>query len=203
METQFKYNSEENIIHILKAKNRYDDWVEYGCNFGLTSDRLGGIFTDKPYKYYNIDDNIVNVTIVQNAYRHDVDNIPVFAQLIGSDPSFVYQSEFKLCSSIKSLTTGNLGTSCALSMTIGDQKLLACIGSTTQTDRLINKVKRILNNDPIVNDPRVNITNIQIFVGDLDKMFCSFYKIKNILKLLNIDEKDVYVTYVGMNNISV
>ena len=190
-----KYNSEIESIDELKRRNRYDEWINHGAKFGLTSDTLKAkFFLVRPYKYYNIDGNIVNVSMVQNTYRIDVDNIPVFQQVVEYDPNFVGVDKFKFCSLLQSLSTAGLATCCALTMILGDKKFLGHITATTETGPILYHIRKILD------DQKLDITsirNIQIFIGDLDTTY-SMYKISSILNLLNIDIKDVNAKYVYM-----
>ena len=86
--------SEEDIIDELKTKGKYDEWVSLGSKFGLTSDTLQSkYFSVRPFKYYDVDGNIVNVSMVAKKYRPDVDNIAVFEQFV--DPTLIDPWSFR------------------------------------------------------------------------------------------------------------
>jgi hypothetical protein len=190
-----KYNSELEIIGELKRRNRHAEWVKCGGLFGLTSDTLQAkIFLVRPFKYYDINGNIVNVSMVQSTYRVDVDNIPVFRQVVQKDPHFVDVDKFKFCSLLQFLSTSGLATCCALSMIIGDKKFLAHITATTEAGPIVYHINKALHEQKL---DKTSIQNIQIFVGDLDTTY-SLYKISSILNLLSINEKDVITKYMYM-----
>ena len=102
---------QQEIIDELITKGKYDKWVSLGSLFGLTSDTLPGkFFSVRPYKYYNVDGNLVNVSMVQKEYRPDVDNIAVFEQLFVKDPTHVEQSTYRTVPIGKELSTSGLAT---------------------------------------------------------------------------------------------
>ena len=81
--------TEQEIINELKNKRKYNEWVSLGSKFGLISNTINAkFFLVRPYKYYDVDKNIVNVSMVQSNYRPDVDNIAVFKQFVIKYPSY-------------------------------------------------------------------------------------------------------------------
>ena len=109
------------LIQELTKKGKYDEWVSNGSYFGQTSN----MFTTKPYKYYDMDGDIINVSAISKNYRDDVVNIPVFKQYWVEDHTHVGQATYKIVSTSEELSTSGLATCCGLAIHLGDKKFLA------------------------------------------------------------------------------
>ena len=109
------------LIQELTKKGKYDEWVSNGSYFGQTSN----MFTTKPYKYYDMDGDIINVSAISKNYRDDVVNIPVFKQYWVEDLTHVGQATYKIVSTSEELSTSGLATCCGLAIHLGDKKFLA------------------------------------------------------------------------------
>lgn len=72
--------SESDIINELIAKNKYEEWVSLGSKFGLISK----IKSKLPFRYYDMNDNVVSVLRVESTFHKDFYNISVF-KFVSSD----------------------------------------------------------------------------------------------------------------------
>ena len=173
--------TEQEIIEELKTKGKYDEWITLGSNFGLTSDTyeqnffLGSnfgltsdtyeqnVFSVRPYKYYDVDKNLVNVSMVTSTYRPDVDNIAVFKPHYVEDPTHVRQSEYRIRNISEELSTTGLATCTGLAMIIGTKKFMTHLDATTPIDPIISAIGEIITTEGIV----AGSLNPIIYAGDL------------------------------------
>jgi hypothetical protein len=178
---QLKSRKSEDEIHKeLKEKGKYDEWVSLGSYYGLTSDTLNAkLFLQRPYKYYNIDGEIVNVSMIQSTYRSDVDNIAVFKQLVIENPTHVEQKKYKIVDISENLSTFGLATCSALIMIIGRKKFLSHLDAVTNILPIINDLNKTLLEQKLNSN---NIENIKIYVGDLDHS----YSLKKAIEICEI-----------------
>jgi hypothetical protein len=72
--------SESDIINELIAKDKYEEWVSLGSKFGLISK----IKSKLPFRYYDMNDNVVSFTRIESTFNKDFINIPVF-NFVSSD----------------------------------------------------------------------------------------------------------------------
>jgi len=187
--------TKEEIIAELKSKERYDEWVDSGSWFGLTSDILKAkFFLVRPYKYYDVDGKIVNVSMVQKTYRDDVDNIAVFKQLYVKDPNHVDQSKFRIVDNLnKTLSTAGLATCTGLAMIIGTKKFMTHLDANTNIQPMISAVGEEIEKEEI--DPS-SIEPI-IYAGGLDSRI-TLQKAKDICLSVGIPEENFVVKNVCM-----
>jgi hypothetical protein len=190
--------SEQEIINELKTKGKYDEWVRLGSKFGLTSKTLQGadFFSVKPYMYYDVDGNIVNVSMVQSTYNPKVDNIAVFKQHNVKDPTFVGQSKYKIVDITEELSTGGLASCTGLAMIIGTKKFMAHLDSDTSTYPIIFQIRKIIETYKIVAESLQPI----IYVGDLGDLYTDFTlkKAKEICSNVGIPETNYKIEHVCM-----
>ena len=140
--------TEKEIIDELISKGKYDEWVNLGSYFGLTSYTLKTkYFLVRPYKYYNIDDKIVNVSMISKNYRPDVNNIAVFKQIIEFNPLFVNQNTYKIASLNEELITSGLASCSCLAIIIGNNKFMAHIDATSNIFIFINAISNLINEE--------------------------------------------------------
>jgi transposase-like protein len=134
----------EEIIDELKAKGKYDEWVEEGSKFGLTCSFCPAeLFKIRPVKFYDVDGNIVNVSMVSQKYNNspDIDNIAVFKQISTKDPNVVNQNTFRIVEKNQTLYTSGLATCTALTMVIGTKKFLTHLSASTKIEKIIGHIK--------------------------------------------------------------
>jgi len=132
------------IIDELISKERYKEWVDLGSKFGLRMDDSDIVdlenddleeegFTNRPLRYYNVDDEDVYVSKVLNTYTPHKDIIAVFEPIIEPlgdyvfperDQTYVHSGTFKIADTGVNLTTSNL-MSTVLTMIIGEKKIMA------------------------------------------------------------------------------
>ena len=136
--------------------------------FGLTSDTLKvKIFLDRPYNYYDVDEKIVNVSMVQTRYRDDVDNIAVFKQLYVKDPTHVDKTQFRIVDNLnQTLSTTGLAICTGLAMIIGTKKFMTHLDNRTNIQPMISAVGVAIKEEAI--DPH-SIKPI-IYAGNLDNI---------------------------------
>jgi hypothetical protein len=157
--------TKEEIIDEVKRKEKYDEWISLGSKFGLTSDTLpADVFLVRPYMYYNVDGNIVNVSMVTNKYRPDVDNIAVFKQHYVKDPTHVDQSKYRIVNVTESLSTSGLATCTGLAMIIGTKKFMTHLDATTPIYPIISAIVQIIATEEIAAGSLKPI----IYAGGLD-----------------------------------
>jgi len=72
--------SESDIINELIAKDKYEEWVSLGSKFGLIS----RVKSKLPFRYYDMNDNVVSVLRVESTFHKDFYNIPIF-NFVSSD----------------------------------------------------------------------------------------------------------------------
>ena len=190
--------SQEEIIEELKSKGKYDEWVSLGSYFGLTSNVLDvKFFLIRPYKYYNVDENIINVSMIQKTYRQDVDNIAVFKQILIKDPTYVEQSEYRIVNISETLTTAGLATCSGLTMIIGNKKFLTHLDALTDINPMVINLIKILSEQSLTPN---NITNIKIYTGSLDSSLTKQKSIE-ICSQLGIEESRIEILQVCMFDI--
>jgi hypothetical protein len=182
--------SKNEIIDELKSKGKYEEWIRIGGNFGLTSNTLNAkFFLIRPYKYYDVDGNIVDVSMVQSDYRPDVNNIAVFKQFIIRDPTHVDQSTYRICDISETLSTTGLATCTGLIMIIGNKKFLTHLDASTNILPIVKDINKTLSE---YNSIPNNITNIKIYAGSLDHSL-SIIKAKDICTLVGIEESKIEI----------
>jgi len=190
--------TKEEIIAELKSKGRYDEWVALGSKFGLTSDTLiyeQSAFLERPFNYYNVDENIVPVSMVQKTYRDDVDNIAVFEQLYVKDPTHVDQSKFRIVDIKETLSTTGLVTCTGLAMIIGTKKFMTHLDAATDVKQIISAVGMLIAEEEI--DPS-SIEPI-IYAGRLDsKKNSTLQKARDICLSVGIPAENFVETNVCM-----
>jgi hypothetical protein len=200
--SQEKYNkkmigggkSQEEIINELKSKGKYDDWVSLGSLFGLTSNTLKAkFFLVRPYKYYDVDGNIVDVSMVQTTYRPDVDNIAVFKQIYLKDPTNVNQGKFRVVNANKTLSTAGLATCTGLAIIIGTKKFMTHLDANTKISTIINAISKIIEEENVL---PVDLTP-NIYAGDLNSTI-TLQKAKDICSAIGIPEKNYNIINVSM-----
>lgn len=189
--------SQEEIINELIFKGKYDEWISLGSKFGLTSNTLKAkFFLIRPYKYYNVDGNIVNISIVQTIYRPDVDNIAVFTQILEKDPTHVKQGEFRIVPKIEELSTSGLATCCALAIIIGNKKFMTHLDANTNISFITIAITKIIVEETVT--PNKLIPNI--YTGSLNSKL-TLQKAKDICFSAGIPEKNYNMMYVCMFDI--
>ena len=144
--------TEQEIIHELKTKEKWDEWISLGGRFGQTSYTLGEeaeIFLHRPYMFYDVDGKIVNVSTTASNYRSDVDNIAVFKAHIVKDPTNVDQSEYRIVDKSETLSNTGLATCTALAMIIGAKKFMTHLDATTPIDPIIFVIGQIIATERI------------------------------------------------------
>ena len=72
--------SESDIINELIAKDKYEEWISLGSKFGLIS----SVKSKLPFRYYDMNDNVVSVLRVESTFHKDFYNIPIF-NFVSSD----------------------------------------------------------------------------------------------------------------------
>ena len=184
--------TKQEIIDELITKGKYDEWIRLGSKFGLTSHTLkAAVFLDRPYKVYDVDGKIVNVSTVQSTYRPDVDNIAVFNQLVVEDPTHVKQSTYRI--EKEPLSTRGLATCSGLAMIIGTKKFMTHLSATTPIDPIINAI-----NDEIVKGAIVRESlKPFIYAGSLDSSL-TLQKAKDICSSVGIPEENYKILNVCM-----
>ena len=189
--------SEQQIIDELKDKGRYDEWVNLGGYFGLTSNTLNiDTFKIRPFKYYNVDNEIVNVSMVDPNYRPDLDNIAVFKQFYEEDPSSVGVGKYKIVNLNEPLTTTGLATCTGLTMVIGNKKFMAHLDATTPVSSMIDKIRQVIREE------NVNPKDLEphIYTGNLESEF-TLQKAKDICSAIGIPEEKFTISSVCMIDI--
>jgi hypothetical protein len=185
---------EQEIIHELKTKGKYDEWVSLGSNFGLTSNTLKAkFFLQRPFKYYDVNGNIVPVSMVQKTYRPDVDNIAVFNQHYVKDPTRVEQSKYRIVSIPEELSTAGLATCTGLAMIIGTKKFMAHLDAVTSIDPIITAIQGIIAAEEIAAESLIPI----IYAGNLNSSL-TLEKAKEICSRVGIPEKNYNIQRVCM-----
>ncbi len=186
--------TEQEIIDELKTKKKYDEWVSLGSNFGLTSDTLKRqIFLVRPFMYYDVDGKIVNVSMITNTYRPDVDNIAVFKQHIKKDPTYVEQSKYRIVDGSERLSTSGLSTCTGLAMIIGNKKFMTHLDTTTPIDPIISAINQIIATEGIAADSLKPI----IYVGGLNNPL-TLEKAKEICSRVGIPKTNYNIQNVCM-----
>ena len=189
--------SKEEIINELKSKGKYDEWVKLGSNFGLTSDTLNiETFKIRPYKFYNVYGEIVNVSMIEPNYRSDLDNVAVFEQFVEEDPSHVKQGTHKIVNSNEPLTTTGLATCTGLTMLIGDKKFMTHLDATTPVSSIIDDINKVISEQNV--DP--NKLEPHIYTGNLETDL-TLQKAKDICSAVGIPEKNYIIEQVCMFDI--
>lgn len=186
--------TEQEIIEELKTKGKYDKWISLGSKFGLTSDTSRAkIFLVRPFKYYDVDENLVNVSMVTTKYRPDVDNIAVFEQHVVKDPTHVDQSKYRIVNNSEELSTAGLATCTGLAMIIGTKKFMTHLDANTPTGPIISAIGEIIATEGIAADSLKPI----IYAGRLDSSL-TLEKAKQICSRVGIPETNYNIEYVCM-----
>ena len=186
--------TEQEIIEELKTKGKYDEWISLGSKFGLTSDTLqSNFFLVRPYKYYDVDENLVNVSMITSTYRPDVDNIAVFKQHYVKDPTHVDQSKYRIGNISEELSTTGLATCTGLAMIIGTKKFMTHLDATTPIDPIISAIGKIITTEGIV----AGSLNPIIYAGNLDSSL-TLEKAKEICSRVGIPETNYNIENVCM-----
>jgi hypothetical protein len=189
--------SEQEIIDELKSKGKYKQWEDSGRYFGLTSETLKmPTFKNRPLRHYNVDGEIVNVSLIQKEYRPDLDNIAVFEGIYkkeGEDPSYVEQDTYKIVNSTDKLTTSGLASCAGLTMIIGTKKFMAHLDATTLISDMIDDIKKIISEEHI-NPEDLRPT---IYIGYFDSD-TALKKATDICSSLGIPEQNYKIESVCM-----
>jgi len=186
--------TEQEIIDELTTKGKYDEWVSLGRKFGLKSDTLNAkFFLVRPYSYYDVDGNIVNVSMVQTTYRPDVDNIAVFKQHYVKDPTHVDQSKYRIVDMSESLSTSGLATCTGLAMIVGTKKFMTHLDANTPIRPIINAINQIITTEKI----ETGLLKPIIYAGNLDSSV-TIQKAKEICLTLGIPETNYEILNVCM-----
>jgi hypothetical protein len=189
--------SEKEIIDELIKENKYEKWKELGSNFGLTSDTLNiKTFKIRPYKYYNVYGEIVNVSMIEPNYRPDLDNVAVFEQFVEEDPSHVKQGTYKIVNSNEPLTTTGLATCTGLTMVIGDKKFMTHLDATTPVSSIIDKIREVISEERV--DPKD--LEPHIYTGNLETDL-TLQKAKDICSAVGIPKENYIIEQVCMFDI--
>lgn len=177
------FKSYNDLIDELKLNNKYDEWLSYGSYFGQISYTLKTkFFSVRPYQYYDMYDNIINVSAVGKTFRNDIINIPVFKQNYIEDKTNVKQNSFRIVNIDETLSTAGLATCCGLSMIIENKKFLTHLDAKTDIYFIIDAIKQIKYN---------KIIDVKIYAGCLDS-YITVEKAKLICSILNIDEYKIF-----------
>lgn len=186
--------TEQEIIDELKTKGKYDEWVSLGRKFGLTSNTIRTkSFLNTPYKYYNVDGNLVCVSMVAYKYRDDLDNIAVFKQYYVKDPTHVDQSTYRIVNISEELSTAGLATCTGLAMIIGTKKFMTHLDATTPIDPIISAIDKIITTEGIL----ASSLNPIIYPGDIDSSL-TLEKAKEICSRVGIPETNYNIQNVCM-----
>jgi hypothetical protein len=157
----------ESYNNLFKNDEKYKEWINKGSYFGH-SNSIKKIFKDTPYKYYDMNGNIVNISSISKKYRNDCINIPIFNQFIEEDKTFVQQGRYKIVKSYEILTTTGIATCSALGIIFGDEKLLVHLDSsignlyTLEESRLKNFFDNLNIELPLYDNIMVNIIKDKI-----------------------------------------
>jgi hypothetical protein len=186
--------TEQEIIDELITKEKYDEWVSLGSKFGLTSNTLQAkVFLVRPYQYYDVDGNLVNVSMVTKKYRPDVDNIAVFKQHYVKDPTHVDQSKYRIVNISDELSTTGLATCTGLAMIIGTKKFMTHLDASTDIEPIIYAIDKIITTEGIV----AGSLNPIIYAGSLDSSL-TLEKAKKICSKVGIPETNYNIENVCM-----
>ena len=186
--------TEQEIIDELKTKEKYDEWISLGSKFGLTSDTLqANTFLVRPYMYYDVDGNIVNVSMITRTYRPDVDNIAVFKQNYVKDPTHVDQSKYKIVNADEVLSTYGLATCTGLAMHIGTKKFMTHLDANTPIDPIISAINTTITSEGIEAPSLKPI----IFAGGLDSSV-TLSKAQKICSAVGILKQNYDIRYTCM-----
>jgi hypothetical protein len=180
----------------LKRKGKYEEWVSLGSKFGLTSDTSKAkFFLSRPVKYYDVDGNIVNVSMVSDKYRTDaeIDNIAVFKQYFEEDPTHVNQSTYRIINSDDTLSTSGLATCTGLAMVIGTKKFMTHLDAGTDAAKIISVIKKTIADEKV--DPNSLIP--YIYPGNLNSRATSL-KAEYICTTVGIPEQNYEINDVCM-----
>ena len=185
----------QKIIEELQRKGRYDKWKKLGSKFGLTSKTLElKLFSVRPFMYYDVDENIVKVSMVTSTYdeRPNVDNIAVFEYV--KDPTYVDQSKYRIVNMSESLSTNGLLTCTGLAMIIGTKKFMTHLDAQTPIHPIIYAIGKIISTERIRTDSLKPIIYAGPFDSDITlekaKEICSTVGIPQI----NYDIRKVCMT---------
>jgi hypothetical protein len=185
---------EQEIIDELKEKGKFEEWKKLGSYFGLTSNtsKLKD-FMVRPYRYFNIDGEIVSVSMINKNYvdKTDVDNIAVFKQILEEDPTHVDPSKYRLEEG--TLSTSGLATCTGLAMIIGTKKFMTHLAATTPIEPIIDAIKKEIFTENI----NPELLKPFIYAGFIHSDV-TLQKAKDICLLLGIPEKNYKVSYVSM-----
>jgi hypothetical protein len=148
----------EQIISVLKTKDKYDAWVSKGSYFTYRSWKLQLPFN---YTFIDLDGKPILGQMQSKEFRSDLEeNIPIFGQIIKKDPNFVKQGTYRI--SRGRLTTSGLATCSGLSMTVGKQKFLAHLDAKTDISPMISAILELIKTQGL------KPTNIHLYPGNLD-----------------------------------
>ena len=185
--------TEKEIIDELKTKGKYDEWVRLGSNFGLTSYKLQAkIFLNRPFKYYDVDGNLVNVSMVTSTYTPAVDNIAVFEQHSVEDTTHVAPSKYRIGNISEELSTTGLTTCTGLAMIIGTKKFMTHLAANTPIGPIIYAINTIITTEGILAGSLKPI----IYAGNLDSSL-ALEKAKEICSTVGIPETNYNIKKVS------
>jgi hypothetical protein len=186
--------TQQEIIDELRTKGKYDEWVRLGSLYGLTSDTLKvKFFLVRPFKYYDVDGNLIDVSMVQNTYRPDVDNIAVFEQVMVKDPTNVEQSKYRIADISEELSTAGLATCTGLAMIIGTKKFMTHLDASTPKNPIIAAINQIITTEQIAPESLIPL----IYAGSLNSSV-TLQKAKEICLSLGIPETNYIISNVCM-----
>lgn len=131
--------------------------------------------------------------MIQSTYRHDVENIAIFKQIIIIDPMHVDQGNYKIVNSDNTLSTSGLATCTGLVITIGTKKFLTHLDAITPIERIIYAIIEEINKEKI--NPKLLVPII--YAGNLNSDI-TLQKAKNICLSVKIPETNYKILNVCM-----
>jgi hypothetical protein len=186
--------TQEEIITEVKTKGKYDEWVKLGSRYGLTSNILKAkFFLVRPYRYHDVDGNVVNISMVDPYYNPNVINIAVFTQLVVDDPTNVKQGNYRIVNNTGILSTSGLATCSGLAMAIGSKKIMTHLDALTNINDIIIAIK----NEIVKENVDTNLLRPTIYAGCLDSTI-TLQKAKDICLAVGIPPHNYMVLNVSM-----
>lgn len=186
------YKTEERWIAELKEKGKFEEWVSLGSRFGVILWSSFSRFVDQtPYQYYNMDGNIIFVSMIQTKYRDDTECIPVFKQKVVKNHTNVDQSKYRIVEKTERLSTAGLATCTGLAMVVGSKKFMAHLDACTPT----HPIKRALRE--LIQEESADVTELRpiIYAGSLNSELTQ-QSAMDICEYLGIPAEKCYVKMV-------
>lgn len=195
VEIKHSFKTQEEIIKELQTKQKYKEWIDKGSYYGLISDTLNAeLFKVRPYSYYDVNNNIIRVSMIQKDFRPDVINIPVFGQVIKPRPSsYISQGTFKIVDKNQPLNTAGLATCTGLAMNIGNKKFMTHLDALTNIEDIIIAIKDTMKKEKI----KGSTIHPTIYAGTLDSEL-TIEKAKQICTEVSILTENITQKYVCM-----